>query len=114
MKHNPDIYLLYEYMEKLPFTIRLKIRLDETVDPDILSVKAQEAFKRFPYFSKQIGVDDGGNFVLEDNFDICFQLINKDRKPLDLFLQVLDEEKIPYSVSSIKTRYLPKIDLPKA
>ena len=27
MGHNPDSYLLYEYMEKLPFTVRFKVQL---------------------------------------------------------------------------------------
>lgn len=33
--------------------------------------------------------------ALKDKFCITFQLINKDRKPLDLFCEVLDQEKIP-------------------
>lgn len=50
--------------------------------------------------------------ALRDKFNICFQLINKDRTPLQRFLEVLDEEKIPYKVSEMKTRYLPKIEFP--
>ncbi len=41
MQHNPDIYLLYEYMDKLTFTIRLKVRLDEPVDGKILNKVAR-------------------------------------------------------------------------
>ena len=59
-----------------------------------------------------------GDFMLEvnavgDKFCICFQLIDKNRKPVDLFCEVLDEEKIPYKISERMTRYLPKIELPK-
>ena len=32
MKTNPDIYLLYEYMKKIPFTVRIKVVLDAPVD----------------------------------------------------------------------------------
>lgn len=32
MSKNPDIYLLYEYMEKVPFTVRMKVLLDAPVD----------------------------------------------------------------------------------
>lgn len=59
-----------------------------------------------------------GDFMLEanalkDKFCLCFQLINKDRKPVDLFCKVLEEEGIPYSISEMKVRYLPDIELPK-
>lgn len=67
MQHNPDIYLLYEYMDKLTFTIRLKVRLDEPVDGKILNKAAQEAISRFPYFSIEIGLDEGENYTLNHN-----------------------------------------------
>ena len=47
--------------------------------------------------------------ALKDKFCITFQLINKDRRPLELFCEVLDQENIPYSVSERHTRYMPKI-----
>ena len=40
MGHNPDSYLLYEYMEKLPFTVRFKVQLDAPVDPELLDQAA--------------------------------------------------------------------------
>ena len=48
MSKNPDIYLLYEYMEKVPFTVRMKACLDAPIDVDILTKAAQEAIGRFP------------------------------------------------------------------
>lgn len=50
--------------------------------------------------------------ALPETLCITFQLINKDRKPLDLFCQVLDQEGIPHRVSERFTRYMPKIELP--
>ena len=50
--------------------------------------------------------------ALKDTFCIAFQLINKNRKPLDLFCEALRQENIPYSVSERYTRYMPKIELP--
>lgn len=50
--------------------------------------------------------------ALEDKFCISFQLINKDRKPLELFCELLEKEGVPYSVSERYTRYMPKIQLP--
>jgi hypothetical protein len=35
--HNPDIYLLYEYKEKMPFTVRMKVCLDAPVDAALLT-----------------------------------------------------------------------------
>ena len=36
MSKNPDVYLLYEYSDKLPFTVRMKVCLDCAVDPEML------------------------------------------------------------------------------
>lgn len=126
MKHDPDIYLLYEYGEKLPFTVRMKVILDAPVDAAMLTEAAQEAIGRFPYFSVKVGLDEhitgfytitDGDLMLEvnalkDKFCISFQLINKDRKPLELFCGLLDQEGVPYSVSDRYTRHMPKIQLP--
>ena len=50
--------------------------------------------------------------ALKDSFHITDQLFGKDRKPLERFLEVLDEESVPYKVSDMKTRYLPWVKLP--
>lgn len=67
MKANPDIYLLYEYMKKIPFTVRIKVVLDAPVDEGRLKEAAREAIRRFPYFAVQLGLDAGGNYVLSHN-----------------------------------------------
>lgn len=67
MQHNPDIYLFYEYMKKSSFTVRVKVRLDEAVDVQLLTETAREAFSRFPYYSVQLGTDEGGNYTLSPN-----------------------------------------------
>jgi hypothetical protein len=59
-----------------------------------------------------------GDLMLEvnatkDTFYITYQLINKDLKPLDRFLEVLGEEGIPYRMSERKVGYLPKVQLPE-
>ncbi|WP_026511354.1 hypothetical protein [Butyrivibrio sp. LC3010] len=58
-----------------------------------------------------------GDFMLEvnalkDKFCICFQLLDKNRKPLELFLDVLKGEGVEYKVSDIKTRFMPRIKFP--
>ncbi len=67
MRNNPDVYLLYEYMDKLPFVVRIKVQLDEPVDVQILTEAAQRAISRYPYFSVSVGLDEGQNYILKHN-----------------------------------------------
>lgn len=64
---NPDTHLLYEYMNKLPFTVRVKVHLDAPVDSAVLYHAAQEAIARFPYFSVRVGLDENQSYTLERN-----------------------------------------------
>ena len=67
MNHNPDIYLLYEYMDKIPLSYRVKVRLDEKIDVELLKKSVEESIGRFPYYRVQVGVDDEGNYTLTPN-----------------------------------------------
>ena len=67
MTNNPDVYLLYEYMKKNAFTVRIKVTLSEAVDEELLTQAAREAITRFPYYSVSVGLDDGENYVLNPN-----------------------------------------------
>ena len=80
MSHNPDIYLLYEYMEKVPFTVRMKVCLDAPVDAALLTKAAQEAISRFPYFRVKVGLDAGQNYTLEQNDKPIAVLPEKDER----------------------------------
>ena len=80
MGHNPDIYLLYEYMEKVPFTVRMKVLLDAPVEAALLKEAAQEAIGRFPYFSVKVGLDAGQNYTLEHNDKPVAVLPEKDER----------------------------------
>ena len=51
--------------------------------------------------------------ALKDEFYICYQIVDKNREPLEDFLEVLDGEGIPYKVSDRQIRYLPGIEFPK-
>lgn len=80
MNKNPDIYLLYEYMEKLPFTVRFKVQLDAPIDEKLLDQAAQEAIERFPYFKVQVGLDEGQNYTLKHNVRPIAVLPEKDER----------------------------------
>ena len=64
---NPDTHLLYEYMNKLPFTVRMKVHLDAPIDATLLEQAAREAIVRFPYFSVRVGFDESQSYTLEHN-----------------------------------------------
>lgn len=78
MSKNPDIYLLYEYMKKVPFTVRMKACLDAPVDGAVLKDAVQEAMGRFPYFNVKVGLDDKQNYTLEHNDQPIAVLPEKD------------------------------------
>lgn len=67
MRNNPDVYLLYEYMEKLPLTVRIKVQLDEKINASVLEEAANEAIERFPYYKVQVELDEGQNLILKEN-----------------------------------------------
>ena len=51
--------------------------------------------------------------ALKDILFITFQLFGKDRTPLDRFCEILKQENIPFTVSDMYKRYLPKIEFPR-
>ena len=67
MKYSPDAYLLHESNQFITFNIRIKVVMKENVEPDTLTEAAQKAFKRFPYYSKQIHIDEDGGVDLIPN-----------------------------------------------
>ena len=78
MTRNPDIYLLYEYVDKVPYTVRMKVCLDAPVDAALLAQAAQEAIGRLPYFSVRVGLDPKQNYTLEHNDQPIAVLPEKD------------------------------------
>ena len=58
-----DTYLLYEYMKKVSFTVRILVKLNENIDPKLLNEAAQEAITRLPYFAVKVRVDETGTKV---------------------------------------------------
>ena len=59
-----------------------------------------------------------GNLMLEvnalpDKFCVTFQMLSKDKKPLELFCDLLKEEQLPFTVSEEMVRYMPDLLLPK-
>ena len=67
MKYSPDAYLLHESNRFITFNIRIKVVMKDAVDPESLKTAAEKAFLRFPYYSKQIRIDEDGGIDLISN-----------------------------------------------
>ena len=67
MKYSPDAYLLHESNRFITFNIRIKVVMKDMVKTDALRKAAEKAFCRFPYYSKQIRIDDDGGIDLIPN-----------------------------------------------
>lgn len=67
MKYSPDAYLLHESSRFITFNIRIKVVMKEDVEAETLKAAAEKAFCRFPYYSKQIHIDEDGGIDLIPN-----------------------------------------------
>ena len=67
MKYSPDAYLLHESNRFITFNIRIKVVMKDPVAPYALRSAAEKAFRRFPYYSKQIRIDEDGGIDLIPN-----------------------------------------------
>lgn len=77
VKYSPDAYLLYESNKFITFNIRVKVVMKDKVDAEILTLASQKAFKRFPYYSKQIHIDkDGGVDLIHNPRTICVSAVS--------------------------------------
>ena len=83
MKYSPDAYLLHESNKFITFNIRIKVVMKEVVDSSVLTETAQKAFKRFPYYSKQIHInEDGGIDFIPNPRNICVKAVSKKKTHL--------------------------------
>lgn len=96
MKYSPDAYLLHEANSFITFNIRIKVVMKERIEPQSLKTAAEKAFKRFPYYSKQIHLDEeGGIDFIPNPRTICVNPVSK--KKTYLF-----SEEVNYQPCSIE------------
>ena len=69
MTHNPNICLLYEHVDKVPYTVRMKVHLNAPADAALLTKATQEAIGQRPYVSVQVGLVTGGELFFFPNAD---------------------------------------------
>ena len=66
MKYDFDSYLLYEVTPVVAYTVKVKVRLNEPVDGELLRPAAERAFRRFWYFAKAVRMNNDDAFILEN------------------------------------------------
>lgn len=97
-----DSYLLYEVYKRDYYSIRIKVILNQEIEPEVLKSAAPKAFARFPYYRKKVAYDEKGGILLLDN-DAQI-VVTKDDHPIilgtaesnGLFFLVSYEDNVVY------------------
>ena len=67
MKYSMDTYRLYSNEKIFTFSVRVKVRMKDDVDIDILRRSVNMAAKRYPYFMVEVALGDDGGYNLIPN-----------------------------------------------
>ena len=71
MKYSMDTYRLYSSEKIFSFAIRVRGKMKEDVDIDVLRNAANTAVRRYPYFRKEIVLaEDGGYDLIPNGRDV--------------------------------------------
>lgn len=81
MKHSFDTYRLYQAGNIIKHSVRVKVRMKDLVDMDVLTTAVNTAIKRYPYFAVKLKVDEEGGYVLEPNEKAVVVLKMSDKLP---------------------------------
>lgn len=81
---KPDTYLLYETRPNASSNtnIRFALEITEDIDGEALSEAANEAIKRYPYFSVRIKVENGCYVLVPNNLPIIVMKTKTPSAPL--------------------------------
>lgn len=67
MKYSIDTYRLYLKEKQFHYSMRLRVKMKDQVDPVVLRKSVNEAIERYPYFAVRIKLDEDGGFLLQKN-----------------------------------------------
>lgn len=71
MKHNFDTYRLYSDEKIFAHSVRVKVKMKDEVDIDVLRHAANAAIKRYPYFAVRVVLgEDGGYDFIPNNDEV--------------------------------------------
>ena len=109
---QPDLKSRIKYARKH------SIYLSDARDTYMISYVGRTDWGGMAEYIRSVYPITDGNLVLEvialpDKFCISFETLTKDRKPLDLFCDILREEQLPFTVSDRMVRYMPDLQLPE-
>ena len=65
--YSIDTYRLYLKEKQFHYSMRLRVRMKDRVDPAVLRRSVNEAIERYPYFAVRVTLDEDGGFVLRRN-----------------------------------------------
>lgn len=82
IKHSKATLRLYESDKLIALSMRIPVRMKESIDVDILKRAVNEAIKRYPYFAVKVDVDEDGAYVLLDNDAEIAVIPYSDKTPL--------------------------------
>lgn len=103
---------------KIKYAQKHSIYTSDARDTYMISYVGKTDWGGMAEYIESIYTVTDGNLMLEvnalpDKFCVTFQLLRKDKKPLELFCDLLKEENLPYKVSDGMVRYMPDMVLPK-
>ena len=67
MKYSVDTYRLYQSEKLFSHTVRIHVRMKDSVDINVLDHAVNSAIRRYPYFAVRVTVDDDGGYLLVPN-----------------------------------------------
>ena len=65
-KYDFDSYTLYEIKKRNVYSVKIRVILKEAVNGAVLKPAAEKAFKRFPYYSRTVGLNEEGAYIFDD------------------------------------------------
>ena len=103
---------------KIKYAREHSIYRSDSRDTYMVSYGGQTDWGGMANYIRNVFTITDGNLMLEvnalpDKFCVTFQMLSKDRKPLERFCEVLQEEGLPFTVSDRLIRYMPDLVLPK-
>ena len=102
---------------KISFAKKHSLYSSDIRDTYMISYVGRTDWGGMAEYVKSVFTITDGNLMLEvnalpDKFCVTFQVLSKDKKPVDLFCEVLREEHLPFTVSERLARNMPDLLLP--
>ena len=81
MKYSMDTYRFYSSEKIFTYSMRIRVKMKETVDINVLRHAVNVAIKRYPYFQKEVVLGDDGGYDLIPNSREIVVIPTNDKLP---------------------------------